>query len=103
MDGFVNQYAIDGYLSGDISLEWTASRCWCNQYACSYNDFIRRRGDGPAALRREFYEKNIRGLERLRTEVLCPVGEAILVHRTLDEIEYIKVIHDIPDERLEAR
>lgn len=42
------------------------------------------------------------GLDRLRTEMLCPVGERMFSHRTLAEIDYLESVRAIPPERLEA-
>lgn len=33
VEGFVDHYAVDGWLPGDIQFEWTKTWCWCHQCA----------------------------------------------------------------------
>lgn len=35
VDVLIDQYSFEGYLPGEIQLEWTRNWCWRNQCACS--------------------------------------------------------------------
>lgn len=42
------------------------------------------------------------GLDRLRTEKLCSVGESMFVPRRCGEVDYLKCLRALPAEPLEA-
>lgn len=102
VDGFVDQYSVDGWSSRDIPFEWTQT--WCRRHHCAFlhSDLIRRRSMGLEAAHRYSCEKFVLGLERLRTEKLSPVGQSILVHCTIGEKLYLKALQSIPVERIKV-
>lgn len=53
-------------------------------------------------VQREFCEKVMHGLDRLRSETLCPGQEGMFLHRTRGEVEYLESLSEIQEERLEA-
>lgn len=101
-DGFVDLYVVNGWLPGDVPLEWMRSCEWGNQFACYDGDLVKQRGESLNNIRAEFCEKTICEVERLRTEVLCPVAEAMLVHCTRCEVSYLEAFRSIPLKRLDA-
>lgn len=72
---------------------------WSNQYSCRDENVVKRRGENIANVPREFYEKEIRGLKRKRTDVLCPVGESMFLHRTCGEVGPLESLHTTLEER----
>lgn len=63
---------------------------------------MRYRGFGLTVAPRYLCERLLRGLERLRTDVLCTVGKSMFVHRTKGEEVYLEAVRAIPDESLQA-
>lgn len=63
---------------------------------------MRRRGGELALARGDLCEKAIRGFDRLRTEILCPIEEVMLVHPMLGEIPHLRALRTIQVERLDA-
>lgn len=47
-----------------------------------------------------FFEKVVRGLELLTTEVFCPVGDPMIVHSTHSAIYYLEEVREIPEDLL---
>lgn len=96
----MDQDAVDGWIPGDIPLKWNRSLSWRNEDACADRDVVSRRNERFSACRQDFSEKVTRGLERLRTEILCPVGKSIYVNCTLGELNCLQALQEIPEERL---
>lgn len=55
----------------------------------------------PAA-RRDFCEKVVRGMESLRTQTLCRVGESMFVNCTVAERHYLETLCGIPTEKIDT-
>lgn len=53
-------------------------------------------------MRRDFRDKLLRSIERLRSKVLCPVNESMFIHRTQGDIDYLDELYDRLAERLNA-
>lgn len=101
MDGCVDQYVFDAFLTGDIPLQWTRSGGWRNQYAFSDNYFSLCLEDLLRASSKDLSENSIRGLDKLRTYVLFFMCGAIFIHQMLEKVNYLNALHDIPRERSE--
>lgn len=102
VEGFIDRNAIDRWLPGEVSLEWTRSWAWRPQCACHDDVLVPRRWTTLKDVRKPFCDKMCPGLESLNTEVLCPVEESIFVHPKRGGIEYIECLREIPEEHLEA-
>lgn len=54
VEGFLENYAEDGWLPGGIPLEWTQYWSWRNQCASRNGDLVQRRGESLAGVWRAF-------------------------------------------------
>lgn len=63
---------------------------------------ICRRSMKLQAAHSDLCEKVVRGLKRLRTETLRPVGELMFAHRTAREMNYLEALRCTPSERIDA-
>lgn len=89
-------------MPSDVAFEWTPTRSWRNQFACYDGDLVRRRGEKLSDVHAEFCEKVVRGAEQMHTEMLCPLGESMFIHRTRGEVHYLECLRAIPTELLNS-
>lgn len=101
VEGFVDKYAIEGWLRTDIPLACTHAWAWSNQCAVYDGELIRRPGAQLHDVCREFNEKVICGRERLRVDGLCPLGKSMFIHRTRGQVGYIEALCSMPCDRFD--
>lgn len=63
-DKDVDLYAVNGWLPGDVPLEWTLKWAWRDQFARHDGYLVRCCGESLVNVRAKFWEKAITGTER---------------------------------------